>query len=74
MSLNVLSKIYGPKRRVSICLRSALGQQDSRSYGQDFLKDTSGKVEDIQNFNRQPDQTVHDLKLEQKEQLKAERT
>ena len=33
---------FGPKRRVSIFLRSGLGLQDSTSYAQGFLKDTSG--------------------------------
>ena len=41
-SLNLSSMIYVPERRVSIFLRSGLGLQDSRSYVQGFLKDTSG--------------------------------
>ena len=41
MSLNILSVIHVSKRRVSLLLRSGLRLQDSRSYEQDFLKDTS---------------------------------
>ena len=41
-SLNMSSMIHGPERRVSIFLRSGLGLQESRSYVQGFLKDTSG--------------------------------
>ena len=44
--------INGPKRRVPIFLRSGLGLQDSRSYVQDFLKDTSGKMEDLRRSKR----------------------
>ena len=44
--VKIASMTEGPKRRVSIFLRSGLGLQDSRSYVQDFLKDTSGLMED----------------------------
>ena len=57
------SMIFGPKRRVSILLRSGLGLQDSRSYVQGFLKDASGKMEDLRKSRRLPDQTAYGLKL-----------
>ena len=55
----LLSMIFGPKRRVSIFLRSGLGLQDSSSYVQDFLKDTSGKMKDLRKSKRLTDQTVY---------------
>ena len=42
MSLKKFSMTSGPKLRVSIFLRNALRPQDSRSFVQDFFKDTSG--------------------------------
>ena len=39
MSLNILSMKHGPKRILSISLRSGLGLHYSRSHVQDFLKD-----------------------------------
>ena len=40
-SLNILSMVYGPKRRRSVLLRK-LGVQGSRSFVQDLSKETSG--------------------------------
>ena len=54
MSLNMLSMMYEPKRRVSLFLRSGLGLQDSRSYEQDFLEDTKKTCENPKDYqNRQ---------------------
>ena len=40
------------QRMVSLFLRSGLGLQDSRFYVQDFLKDTSGYLEDLRNIQK----------------------
>ena len=57
--MNILSMVYGPKRREEW----TLGVQDSRSFVQDFLKDTSGLLEDLRRSKRPPEQTVYGLKL-----------
>ena len=42
---------------------SGLGLQDSRSYVQGSLKDTSGYMKDLRTSERLPDQIVFGLKL-----------
>ena len=52
MFLNMCSMTRGPKREVSICLRSGSGLQDSRSCVQDFLKNTTGSMKDSRRSKR----------------------